>query len=129
MVIECKAHVIAVMVILRFTFNNLQSNVTLLDSVPMRLVALRTTVYVVLEVVLKLQFIVDSVTSSQSVFGALFGLMSIVALSVEGIYTVDEFPYCNKKKKKYREKYNKQQKLIRTRIKTLFFYSYVGVGR
>ena len=96
MVIECKAHVIAVMVILRFTFNNLQSNVTLLDSVPMRLVALRTTVYVVLEVVLKLQFIVDSVTSSQSVFGVFFGLISIVALSIEGMYNIDEFPYCNK---------------------------------
>ena len=96
MVIECKAHVIAVMVILRFTFNNLQSNVTLLDSVPMRLVALRTTVYVVLEVVLNLQFIVDSVTSSQSVFGVFFGLISTFALSIEGMYTVDEFPYCNK---------------------------------
>ena len=99
MVIECKAHVITVMVILRFTFNNLQLNVTLLDSVPMRLVALRTTVYMVLEVVLKLQFIVAFMTSPQSVFGALFGLISIVALSVEGIYTVDEFPYCNKKRR------------------------------
>ena len=96
MVIECRAQVNTVMVILRFTFNNLQSNVTLLDSVPMRLVALRTTVYVVLEVVLKLQFIVDSVTSSQSVFGALFGLISTVVLSIEGMYTVNEFPYCNK---------------------------------
>ena len=75
MVIECKAHVIAIMVILRFTFNNLQSNVTVVEFVPMRLVALRTTVYVVLEVVLKLQFIVDSVTSSQSVFGVFFGLI------------------------------------------------------
>ena len=96
MVIECKAHVIAVMVILRFTFNNLQLNVTLLDSVPMRLVALRTTVYVVFEVVLKLQFIVALVTSSQSVFSVFFGIISIVALSIEGMYTVDEFPYCNK---------------------------------
>ena len=96
MVIECKAHVIAVMVILRFTFNNLQSNVTLLDSVPMGLVALRNTVYMVLEVVLKLQFIVALVTSPKSVFGILFGLISIVALSVEGMYTVDELSYCNK---------------------------------
>ena len=94
MVIECKAY--AVMVILRFTFNNLQSNVTLLDSVPMRLVALRTTVYVVLEVVLKLQFIVALVTSSQSVFGIFYGLISTDALSIEGMYTVNEFPYCNK---------------------------------
>ena len=96
MVIECKTHVIAIMVILRFTFNNLQSNVTVVEFVPMRLVALRTTVYMVLEVVLKLQFIVDSVTSSQSVFGVFFGLISIVELSIEGMYTVDEFPYCNK---------------------------------
>ena len=44
---------------------------------------------------LKLQFIVDSVTSSQSVWNT-FGLISTVALSVEGMYTVDEFPYCNK---------------------------------
>ena len=95
MVIECKAHIIAVMLILRFTFNNLQSNVTLLDSVPIRLVALRTTVYMVLEIVLKLQFIVALVTSPQSVFGVFFGLISIVVLSVEGMYTVDEFPYCN----------------------------------
>ena len=86
MAVECKAHVICIMVILRFTFNNLQSNITLLDSVPMRLVALRTTVYMVLEVVLKLQFLVALVTS---IFGVLFGLISIVALSVEGMYTVD----------------------------------------
>ena len=96
MAIEYKAHAVAVMVILRFTFSNLQSKETLLEFVAMILVALRTTVYLLLEIVLKLQFIDASVTSPQSVFGVLFGLISIVALSVEGMYTVDEFSYCNK---------------------------------
>ena len=44
------------------TFYNLQSNVISVEFVPMLLVAMITTVYVVLEVVLKLQFIVSLVT-------------------------------------------------------------------
>ena len=59
--------------IFRFIFNNLQSKVTLLLFFPMALVALITTVYMVLRVALKLQFIVDSVTSLQSLWGAIFG--------------------------------------------------------
>ena len=77
----------------------------------MLLVALITTVYVVLEVVSKLQFIVSLVTSSQPV--PVFGLISTVTLSVEGMYTADEFPYCN-----ITVKYNKLQKLIKTGINT-----------
>ena len=75
----------------------------------MRLVALITTVYVVLEVVLKLQFIVSLVTSTLPVFG----LIPTVTLSVEGMYTDDEFPYCNTM-----VIYNKPGQFIRTGIIT-----------
>ena len=77
----------------------------------MLLVALITTLYVVLEVVSKPQFIVSSVTSLQPV--PVFGLISTVTLSVEGMYTADEFPYCN-----ITVKYNKLQKFINTGINT-----------
>ena len=79
----------------------------------MRLVALITTVYVVFEVVSKLQFIVSLVTSLQPV--PVFGLILTVTLSVEGMYTADEFPYCNKI---IMVKYNKPQKFIRRGINT-----------
>ena len=84
------------MVILRFSFNNLQSNVTILEFDPASLVALITTVYMVLEVVIKLQFIVSLVTSLQLVYRVLFGSILTAALSIGGMYSVDEFSYCKK---------------------------------
>ena len=90
------------MVILRFSLNNLQSNVSILESDPTILEALITTVYVVLEVVIKMQFIVSLVTSLQLVSCVLFGSRLTAALSIGGMYSVDDFPNCKKGLKKHK---------------------------
>ena len=66
----------------------------------------------VLEVVIKLQFIVSLVTSLQLVSCVLLGSILTAALSIGGMYSVDEFSYCKKRLKTKVYKNNKKRENV-----------------